>query len=176
MQEANHSAGASLELKDSSLLRQANLIGGEWVQAADGGAIPVTNLANGTVIGRVPSLSRAEVAGAINIAYSAQKAWRAKTAEERASILRRLFERHALGHSFFEPAVLADVPPSAQIFHEETSVQLPLSSALRPKGKQSSLRTTRSSVSQPISTTAMLGASSVSSKRLRRASLPSTRA
>jgi len=27
---------------------------------------------------------------------------------------------HALGHSFFEPTILADVPPSAQVFHEET--------------------------------------------------------
>ena len=29
-------------------------------------------------------------------------------------------KRHALGRTFFEPTVLADVPPSARIFHEET--------------------------------------------------------
>ena len=79
-------------LKDPSLFREANLIGGAWVQAADGKTITVVNPANGAIVGRVPSLSRAEVATAIDAAYGAQKAWRAKTAKERAAILRRLFE------------------------------------------------------------------------------------
>ncbi len=39
-----------------------------------------------------PSLSRAEVAVAIDTAFEAQKAWRAKTGKERAIILRRLFD------------------------------------------------------------------------------------
>jgi succinate-semialdehyde dehydrogenase/glutarate-semialdehyde dehydrogenase len=28
--------------------------------------------------------------------------------------------RHELGHSFFEPTILVDVPPSARVMHEET--------------------------------------------------------
>jgi succinate-semialdehyde dehydrogenase/glutarate-semialdehyde dehydrogenase len=80
------------ELKDKSLFRQANLIGGDWVQATDGAVIAVTNPANGTVIGEVPSLSRAEVARAIAAASAAQKEWRAKTGKERAAVLRRLYD------------------------------------------------------------------------------------
>nr|WP_303540949.1 NAD-dependent succinate-semialdehyde dehydrogenase [Sphingomonas sp. BIUV-7] len=79
-------------LSDDSLFREANLIGGEWVQAADGAAIAVTNPANGRLIGHVPSLSRAEVARAVDAAHEAQAGWRALTGKERAAILRRLFD------------------------------------------------------------------------------------
>jgi succinate-semialdehyde dehydrogenase/glutarate-semialdehyde dehydrogenase len=81
-----------LNLRDPGLFVEANLIGGQWVKAADGATIAVTNPANGQVIGHVPSLSRPEIKSAISAAYAAQKAWRAKTGKERASILRRLFE------------------------------------------------------------------------------------
>jgi len=80
------------KLKDPLLFREANLIGGEWVQAASGAVITVTNPATGEVIGRVPSLSRAEVKTAIEAAYGAQKAWRALTGKARAAVLRHLFE------------------------------------------------------------------------------------
>ena len=79
-------------LKDPSLLKQANLVGGEWVGAASGARIAVTNPATGAVMGYVPSLSRAEVARAVEAAHAAQKGWRAKTAKERGTILRRLYE------------------------------------------------------------------------------------
>ncbi len=82
----------SLPLKDPSLFRQANLIGGEWVAAEGGATITVTNPANGRVIGTVPALGRAEVAKAIAAASGAQAAWRARTGKDRAGILRRLFE------------------------------------------------------------------------------------
>jgi len=83
---------ASLGLTDQSLFREANLINGEWVGAADGQTIVVLNPATGQVVGHVPSLSRAEVARAIDAAHAAQGAWRAMTAKERAAILRRLFD------------------------------------------------------------------------------------
>lgn len=83
---------SALQLRDPGLLVEANLIGGNWVAAADGARIPVTNPATGVVIGHVPSLSRIEVRQAIGSAHAAQPAWRAKTAKERAAILRRLFE------------------------------------------------------------------------------------
>lgn len=83
---------ATLGLADPSLFREANLIGGEWVSAASGATIAVTNPADGTLIGQVPALSRAEVARAIDVAHAAQKGWRAKTGKERAAILRRLFD------------------------------------------------------------------------------------
>ena len=83
---------ATLGLADPSLFREANLIGGEWVSAASGATIAVTNPADGTLIGHVPALSRPEVARAIDVAHAAQKGWRAKTGKERAAVLRRLFD------------------------------------------------------------------------------------
>ncbi|MFG1213569.1 NAD-dependent succinate-semialdehyde dehydrogenase [Xanthobacter flavus] len=85
-------SAATLGLADPSLFREANLIGGEWVSAASGATIAVTNPADGTLIGHVPALSRPEVARAIHVAHAAQKSWRAKTGKERAAILRRLFD------------------------------------------------------------------------------------
>ncbi|MCL8382898.1 MULTISPECIES: NAD-dependent succinate-semialdehyde dehydrogenase [Xanthobacter] len=85
-------APAFLGLKDPSLFRQANLIGGEWISATSGVTIPVTNPADGAVLGCVPALSRAEVASAVAAAHAAQKGWRAKTGKERAAVLRRLFD------------------------------------------------------------------------------------
>ena len=79
-------------LKDQSLFKQQCLIGGEWVDAAGGKTTAVTNPATGELIGHVPALSREEVARAIDAAYDAQAAWRAKTGKERAAILRRLYE------------------------------------------------------------------------------------
>ena len=46
----------TLPLKDGSLLRQANLLDGRWIDADDGKTVPVTNPANGAVIGTVPAV------------------------------------------------------------------------------------------------------------------------
>ena len=71
-------------------LREANLIGGAWVGADAGGTITVVNPADGTVLGTVPDVGRAEVARAIAAAEAAFPAWAAKTAAERAAILLKL--------------------------------------------------------------------------------------
>ncbi|MBV9539518.1 MAG: NADP-dependent succinate-semialdehyde dehydrogenase [Acidisphaera sp.] len=81
-----------LPLKDPTLFRQTNLIDGKWVEADSGRTIPVRNPATGETIGEVPALGRAETRRAIEAANRAQPAWRALTAKERASVLRRLFE------------------------------------------------------------------------------------
>jgi succinate-semialdehyde dehydrogenase/glutarate-semialdehyde dehydrogenase len=83
---------APLPLKDPDLLREANLIGGAWVQADSGGTVAVRNPANGQVIGTVPAMGRAEVARAIDAAEAAQVGWRKLTAKERQKPLRRLFD------------------------------------------------------------------------------------
>ncbi len=85
-------AGKALGLKDPSLFRQACHVDGKWVTAASGATIPVRNPATGEIIGHVPSLSRKEVAAAIQAADRAQPLWRALTAKERAVILRNLFD------------------------------------------------------------------------------------
>ncbi|HKY81948.1 MAG TPA: NAD-dependent succinate-semialdehyde dehydrogenase [Sphingobium sp.] len=79
-------------LKDSNLFRQSCMIGGQWVTAESGATSAVSNPATGEVIGYVPALSRKEVSRAIDAAHGAQAAWRAKTAKERAAVLRRLYE------------------------------------------------------------------------------------
>ncbi|MFT4150934.1 MAG: NAD-dependent succinate-semialdehyde dehydrogenase [Paracoccaceae bacterium] len=79
-------------LKDPSLLAQKAYVAGQWVDAADGATFEVTNPARGDVIARVPNLSRAEVARAIDAAHAAQKDWAARTGKERAAVLRKWFD------------------------------------------------------------------------------------
>jgi len=59
--------------KFSQFMRQANLIGGDWVQADSGKAIDVTNPANGQVIGTVPNSGAAETRRAIEAAHEELK-------------------------------------------------------------------------------------------------------
>jgi len=81
-----------LKLADPDLLRQANLIGGVWVQADSGKTAPVRNPANGELVGEVPVCGQAETRRAIEAAFHAQKSWRKLTAKERQKPLRRLFD------------------------------------------------------------------------------------
>ncbi|WP_439550136.1 NADP-dependent succinate-semialdehyde dehydrogenase [Falsiroseomonas sp.] len=81
---------ARLPLKDPDLFRQANLIGGQWVQADSGKTIAVRNPATGEVVGHVPAMGAAETRRAIDAAAAAFGAWRAMLAKERSAILRRL--------------------------------------------------------------------------------------
>jgi succinate-semialdehyde dehydrogenase / glutarate-semialdehyde dehydrogenase len=81
-----------MDLKDPTLFRQAALVGGEWIEAKAETAIKVTNPATGEVIGHVPKLGAAETKKAIASAQVAQKEWAARTAKERAIILRKWFE------------------------------------------------------------------------------------
>ncbi|MBB4632795.1 NAD-dependent succinate-semialdehyde dehydrogenase [Sphingosinicella soli] len=76
----------------SPLLREACYIDGEWVKADSGETIDVTNPATGEVIGTVPNCGAAEAKRAIEAANRAWPAWRAKTAKERATILRRWYD------------------------------------------------------------------------------------
>ncbi|MBX6425770.1 MAG: NAD-dependent succinate-semialdehyde dehydrogenase [Variibacter sp.] len=70
--------------------REANLIGGAWVDADDGATIAVTDPATGDVIGTVPRCGRAETKRAIEAAANAFPDWSRRTAAERAEALRRL--------------------------------------------------------------------------------------
>jgi succinate-semialdehyde dehydrogenase/glutarate-semialdehyde dehydrogenase len=83
---------SKLSLKDPTLLRDACLVAGEWVAADGGGTIAVENPSTGAVVGNVPSMGAAETRRAIAYANLALPAWRAKTAKERATILRRWFD------------------------------------------------------------------------------------
>ncbi|MDH3713034.1 MAG: NADP-dependent succinate-semialdehyde dehydrogenase [Gammaproteobacteria bacterium] len=80
-----------LQLKDPDLLRQTCLIGGEWLAADDNGTLDVNNPATGETLGTVPRMGAAETRRAIDAAAAAWPAWRAKTAGERAGLLRAWF-------------------------------------------------------------------------------------
>lgn len=79
----------ALKLKDPSLLRQQCYVDGAWIEADAGGKLEVTNPATGEVIGTVPQLGVAETRRAIEAAAAALPAWAARTAKDRAGILRR---------------------------------------------------------------------------------------
>ena len=81
-----------LTLKDPSLFSQRWYIDGAWSDADSGKTIAVTNPATGAVIGSIPDMGAAEAHRAIDAAARAFPAWAAKTAKERAVILRRWFE------------------------------------------------------------------------------------
>lgn len=67
-------------------------INGQWVEADNKTTISVTNPATGEVIGTVPKMGATETRRAIAFASEALPAWRAKTAKERARILRNWFD------------------------------------------------------------------------------------
>ncbi|MDT0510236.1 NAD-dependent succinate-semialdehyde dehydrogenase [Novosphingobium sp. MMS21-SN21R] len=83
---------AQLALRDPTLLQQAMLIDGAWVQADSGKTIAVHNPATGEVIALVPDGGAAETARAIKAAETAMKTWRTELPKERARILRNLFD------------------------------------------------------------------------------------
>jgi len=81
------------KLKDPSLLRDAGLIGGRWIDAVENGArFEVENPSTGEIIATLPEMSAAEARGAIEAAYAAQKGWAALTAKGRSVVLRRWFD------------------------------------------------------------------------------------
>ena len=73
-----------------SHLREKAFVGGRWIEAEGGGTIPVRNPATGAVLGHVPDGGRAEVVQAVAAAKAAFPAWKARTAKDRAGVLRRL--------------------------------------------------------------------------------------
>lgn len=81
-----------MQLNDPTLFRQQAFINGQWRDALSGEVITVTNPANDQRLGSVPKMGAEETHEAINAANRALPAWRALTAKERASILRRWFD------------------------------------------------------------------------------------
>ncbi|WP_022727193.1 NADP-dependent succinate-semialdehyde dehydrogenase [Fodinicurvata sediminis] len=80
------------QLKDAKLFRQEAYINGEWVGADSGKTSEVTNPATSDVLGTIPYMGANETRRAIEAANKAWPAWRAKTAKERAGILRKWFD------------------------------------------------------------------------------------
>jgi len=78
-----------VKLSEPRLFRAQCLINGEWTGTCDEA---IYNPATGAVLGRVPRLGREAAEHAVEAANAALPAWRAKTAKERSTILRRWFD------------------------------------------------------------------------------------
>src|SRR2546430_13323854 len=70
--------------------QQKNLVGGEWVDAAEGGTMEVLNPATGETIAEVPSGTQADVDRAVEAAKKALPEWLETTPGERAEALLKL--------------------------------------------------------------------------------------
>ena len=81
-----------MQLKRPDLLRQQCYLAGKWCDADSGATAPVSNPATGEVIAHVPLMGAAETTRAIAAAKTAQKLWAARTAKDRAAVLRKWFD------------------------------------------------------------------------------------
>ena len=82
---------SDLKLADPGLLKTRAYVNGQWCGADDGASFDVTDPATGEAIAAVPDMGATETRRAIEAADAAWPAWRAKTAKERAAILRKLY-------------------------------------------------------------------------------------
>src|SRR5271156_1872641 len=81
-----------MKLKDPLLLREMCFIDGGWVPADGGGTLAVGNPATAEQLGLIPNMGAAECRRAISAAAAALPAWAARTAKDRAGVLRRWFD------------------------------------------------------------------------------------
>src|SRR3982074_307859 len=82
----------ALPLKDPKLFREQCYVDGQWIGADSRKTLSVIDPATGQALGTVPDLGAAETRRAIAAAERAWPSWRAKTAKERAVILRKWFD------------------------------------------------------------------------------------
>jgi acyl-CoA reductase-like NAD-dependent aldehyde dehydrogenase len=85
------------------------LIGGEWVESADGRSIDVESPANRTVIGSAPRGAADDVDRAVHAAHAAFRPWRKLAPRERGKLLSRIGEE-----------LQADVEAMARLVASET--------------------------------------------------------
>jgi succinate-semialdehyde dehydrogenase/glutarate-semialdehyde dehydrogenase len=81
-----------MKLKDPLLLRQLCFIDGAWAAADDATTLNVHNPATSEKLGVIPNMGAAECRRAIASAGAALPAWAARTAKDRATVLRRWFD------------------------------------------------------------------------------------
>src|SRR5580693_3659750 len=80
------------QLQDPRLFREQCFIDGSWVGADGGGTLPVHNPATAATLGAVPNMGTGETRRAIAAAAAALPPWAARTAKERAGLMRRWFD------------------------------------------------------------------------------------
>ena len=80
-----------MKLSDAALLKTKAYVNGHWADADSGDTLTVTNPATGEAIAEIAKCGTAETRRAIEAAEKAQVEWRARSAKERAAIMRRWF-------------------------------------------------------------------------------------
>jgi succinate-semialdehyde dehydrogenase/glutarate-semialdehyde dehydrogenase len=84
------SALTTKHLKDTTLLREACLIGGDWIDATSTqNAIEVFNPSTGEYIGQIPNLTEAQVIQSIERSHAAQLKWAELTGHARGALIRK---------------------------------------------------------------------------------------
>ena len=81
-----------MKLADPLLFRQQALIGGMWLDAADGARFAIHDPATAACVGHAPRCTADDAARAISAAHAAFPDWRNTPAKTRAQILRRWFD------------------------------------------------------------------------------------
>ncbi len=79
-------------MRYTDFLRQQCYIDGTWCDADSGATLDVTDPGSGARLGTVPRMGADETRRAVDAAEAALPAWRAKTAGERARLMRRVFD------------------------------------------------------------------------------------
>ena len=82
----------SMQLTDSKLFRQECYVNGDWLTAADGGELSVNNPATREELGVVPNFGAVDTRRAIEAAAAAMPEWAARTAQQRARVLRKFHD------------------------------------------------------------------------------------
>ncbi|XYK79832.1 MAG: NAD-dependent succinate-semialdehyde dehydrogenase [Labrenzia sp.] len=81
-----------MNLQDTSLFRQKNLIAGEWVDADGGATIDVDNPSTLSVVGAVPNCGSGETERAISAAEACFATFKKTTAAHRGALLEKWFQ------------------------------------------------------------------------------------
>ena len=81
-----------LKLNDPALLKTDAYVGGQWTKASTAARFPVTNPSTHETLAEVADLLEEDTRLAIEAAHRAFPAWAARTAKERAAILRKWYD------------------------------------------------------------------------------------
>jgi succinate-semialdehyde dehydrogenase/glutarate-semialdehyde dehydrogenase len=81
-----------MQLKDPLLFRERGFIDGAWESADSGATLSVRNPATRETLGSIANMGAGETRRAIDAAAKALPSWAARTAKDRAVILRRWFD------------------------------------------------------------------------------------
>src|SRR5712671_7474008 len=81
-----------MKLQDPRLFKEQCFIDGSWIAADSGGTLPVQNPATAAKLGVIPNMGTEETRRAIAAAAAALPPWAARTAKDRAGLMRRWFD------------------------------------------------------------------------------------